>query len=82
MPKENIGIFGEERSTLTVRELLSRYLVKWPLFIVSMLVCMGIAALFARYTIPEYMAYTSFLVKGDEGDKASVRKKTLSRLPC
>ncbi len=63
MSTEDRGLFGEEKSTVSVKELLAKYLAKWPLISICLLVCVGAGILYIRYTELKYLASTSFLVK-------------------
>lgn len=67
MALEDNGIFGEEKTTATIRERLFIYLANWPIFLICLLACVGSGVFYNRYTVPKYMATTSFLVKGIEG---------------
>lgn len=67
MVKENSGIFGEEQSSATLRENLSRYIAKWPLFLICIVLSVSAGIFYTRYTVPKYIATSSFLIKGAEG---------------
>lgn len=67
MASEENGIFGEERSTTSIKEHIAGYLAYWPLFLISTLVCVLAAIFYTRYLPPKYMASVSFLVNGGEG---------------
>lgn len=69
MASEDNGIFGEEQSTGTVRERLSQYIASWPLFLVCIILSVGAGMLYSRYTVPKYMATTTFLIKGTQSGK-------------
>lgn len=69
MVKEDNGIFGEEQSTITIRERLLGYFAWWPLFLICIILFVGAGILYTRYTVPKYMATTSFLIKGSEKGK-------------
>jgi capsular exopolysaccharide synthesis family protein len=62
---------GESQATTSLRERFSQYTSKWPLFLVCVIVCLGLGALYARYTAPKYMASTSFLVKQADNNTSS-----------
>ncbi|MEJ6981992.1 polysaccharide biosynthesis tyrosine autokinase [Pedobacter sp. P351] len=70
MSSENRGLFGEEQSTLSTREFLLKYLSKWPLIAICLFICVGAGMLYIRYSVPKYIANTSFLVK-DQGKSSS-----------
>ena len=54
---------NDDRNSGTVREILVRYLKRWPVFLLCLLICVGLGLAYSRYTVPVYMANTSFLVK-------------------
>ncbi|MCW3082316.1 polysaccharide biosynthesis tyrosine autokinase [Segetibacter sp.] len=64
MRKEDNGIFGEEQSSTSVRQLLAKYFAYWPLFIISVFLCAGAGYLYVKYTVPKYMASSTFLIIG------------------
>jgi capsular exopolysaccharide synthesis family protein len=70
MSIDDRGIFGEEKSTVSVKELVHKYLNKWPIIAICLLVCVGSGILYVRYSVPKYQANTSFLVK-DQGKSSS-----------
>lgn len=67
MVKENYGGFGDDQSSVTLQERLSKYVANWPLFLVIMVLSVGAGFLYIRYTVPKYIATTQFLIKGQEG---------------
>jgi capsular exopolysaccharide synthesis family protein len=70
MSIDDRGIFGEEKSTVSIKELIQKYLAKWPIIAACLLVCVGSGILYIRYSVPKYQANTSFLVK-DQGKSTS-----------
>jgi capsular exopolysaccharide synthesis family protein len=70
MSSEDQGLFGEEKNTVSVKELLHKYLAKWPLIAICLLGCVGSGILYIRYSVPKYKASTLFLVK-DQGKSTS-----------
>lgn len=57
----------EKKTTKTVKDQLAKYLANWPVFFILLAICLGTGFLYARYTIPKYIATTSFLVKNAGG---------------
>lgn len=49
-----------------IGELISRFFYYWPLLILSAVVCLGIAYIFLRYTIPVYKVETTLMIKDDK----------------
>ncbi|MDQ6812940.1 MAG: polysaccharide biosynthesis tyrosine autokinase [Bacteroidota bacterium] len=71
MRKDDNGIFGEENHSISIRDILISYLTKWPLFLASIIICVGCGMLYIKYTVPKYMAGSTFLIKdagGQGGD--------------
>jgi len=55
----------------SMREVLLRYLVNLPLFILSMVICVGGAYIYLRYTNKVYVASSQILVGGNSAVSAS-----------
>ena len=55
----------------SIRETLLRYLVNLPLFILSMVICVGGAYIYLRYTDKVYIANAQILVGGNNAVSAS-----------
>jgi capsular exopolysaccharide synthesis family protein len=69
-------IFGENANkALSLRETLVKYLANYPLFIFSIILCVGLGLLYTRYATPKYRATTLILIKknlqGDQKDWVS-----------
>lgn len=45
---------------------LSRYLRYWPLFLLSVSICLGLGYLFLRSGVPIYTVYAKILIKGED----------------
>lgn len=54
-----------------LRELLFKYLAYLPLFILSVVVCVGIGYVYIKYTVPIYNASTLLLIKPGEDNTIS-----------
>lgn len=59
------------RKSVSIREILLRYLVNLPLFILSMVLCVGGAYIYLRYTDKVYVANSQILVGGNSAVSAS-----------
>lgn len=72
---ENLGYksFPDQVNTnkTSIRETLLRYLVNLPLFILSMVLCVGGAYIYLRYTNKVYVANSQILVGGNNAVSAS-----------
>ena len=64
-----------EKHSVTVREKLSRYVAAWPLFLLSLMFCLGLAFFYTRYTSPKYLSQLTFLVKN--GDNSQPKSEDL-----
>ncbi|MBP1663190.1 MAG: capsular exopolysaccharide family [Bacteroidetes bacterium] len=53
-------------------ELLIKYLYYWKWFILSLIICIAIAAIYIRFTLPKYEVKTSVLFKDDSKGSGSV----------
>ncbi len=49
-----------------IREQLDKYIVHWRWFVIAIIIGIGLAFLYLRYTIPSYEASTSILVKDEK----------------
>ncbi|MEO6722060.1 MAG: polysaccharide biosynthesis tyrosine autokinase [Ferruginibacter sp.] len=62
-------IFGEasaKRSSVSIKDLIKKYLAYWPVFIISLAVFIGGAFLYLRKATLKYNATTLILVKGEK----------------
>lgn len=57
---------GEEQPLLNVREVLAKYIYHWPVFVLSILVCLLGALVYLRYVQPVYSVNSTLLIK-DQG---------------
>ena len=58
----------EEGSSFDYRAIIKTIILNWYWFVLSILVCMGGAYLYLRYTTPIYQASAKFLIKESEGN--------------
>lgn len=56
----------EEESSFNIYEIIFKYLVYWPWFVVSVIVCLGGAFLYMRYASPVYSVSAAVLIKEDD----------------
>ena len=65
-------LFWEDKKKRTdFKEILFRYLIHWPWIAFSLLVCVGLAWLYLRYTAPVYNITASVLIKDEEKSSKS-----------
>lgn len=70
-------------SSLSDGNLLSemkQYLVRWPLFLASLLICLGIAYVYIQYTAPVYEANASIFIPDDKQGDGMLRNTAFSDL--
>lgn len=53
----------EQEESLNLRALLVKYLIYWPWFIASVIICLGCAFLYLRFQAPVYSTTASVLIK-------------------
>lgn len=71
MNREEKDLFEGSTNGYTIKELLSKFLANYPLFIISLVICVGCGILYTRYTPAKYFATTSIFIKGNSGSNAS-----------
>ena len=62
MPEE---IRDQEKSSLNYQDVIRIAVLYWKWFLLSVIICVGIAAVYLRYTTPVYQATTKMLIKND-----------------
>lgn len=67
---------NDHKPKFSVREILVKYLSHFPLFILSMVLCLGAALMYIRYKVPIYKASVQLLVRNSE--KASNQSDLIS----
>lgn len=65
--QENQDLFSQGANGPSIKEYLSKFLGNYPLFIISLVICIGGGIFYTRYTPPKYMATTSIFIKTDGG---------------
>ena len=74
MPEE---IRDQEKSSLNYQDVIRIAVLYWKWFLLSVIICVGIAAVYLRYTTPVYQATTKMLIKNDDNN---ARSRTGSRI--
>ena len=69
--EEEKDLFNSGSSGLSIKEQVSRYLAYYPLFITSVIVCVGAGMLYLRYATPMYKASELVFVKNDKTGNTS-----------
>ncbi|KIA85284.1 polysaccharide biosynthesis tyrosine autokinase [Flavobacterium sp. AED] len=63
---ENNRFDDDQENDFQLKEVLDKYVVHWQWFLICICISMVLAFLYLRYTIPQYQATTTILVKDDK----------------
>lgn len=58
---------GNEGSSFDFQTIYTLLVLNWKWFVLSIVICVGLAAIYLRYTTPVYQAYTKMLIKEEDG---------------
>ena len=61
----------EEQSSFDFAAIYTTVILNWKWFVLSLLICLGLAAVYLRYTTPIYQSYAKLLIKDNEGQNNS-----------
>lgn len=73
---EKTLLIQEEEDANTIFNLqfiYSSFIINWKWFVISLIICLGIAAIHLRYTTPIYQASAKILVNSDGSKSGSIR---------
>ena len=56
----------EDRNSFDFQTILKTIVLNLQWFLLSLIICLGLAAIYLRYTTPVYQVYTKLLIKDDE----------------
>lgn len=59
----NISNVEEQEESINLRTLMMKYLIYWPWFIASVIICLGVAFLYLRFQTPIYNTTAAVLIK-------------------
>lgn len=62
----NTNAFENQNDDFNIRQAIERNLNNWQWFVVGVCICLFTAFVYLRYTVPQYQANTSILVKDDK----------------
>lgn len=62
-----------EKSFFNFQKLITTYLLNWKWFVLSLIICLGIAAIKLRYTTPIYQSHAKLLVKAEDNSSGRGR---------
>ncbi len=51
---------------INIRDIVNKYTYHWPVFLLGIIVCIGLAFIYLRYTRPVYQISSSLLIKDDK----------------
>ena len=58
-----------EKSSINFQLIIRTIILNWYWFILSTIICMGLAAIYLRYTTPTYQTIAKLLIKDQENNK-------------
>ena len=65
---ENIQVQPEEEKTsFNFQAVFRAIILNWYWFLLSLIICLGLAVLYLRYTPPTYQAFAKMLIKDNDG---------------
>ena len=56
----------EEKSTFDFQTIYTTLILNWKWFVLSLIICLGLAAIYLRYKTPVYQAYAKMLIKDED----------------
>ncbi len=78
MKMKNGTLIEDQKSTKTFKDHLFKYLAKWPIFLITLTICIGAGFISARYTTPKYLANLVFYVKSANRVSGDLIEEALS----
>lgn len=64
---------NEEKSSFDFATIYTALILNWKWFVLSLIICMGAAHIYLRYTTPIYQSAAKLLIKDDEGSGNSFK---------
>lgn len=74
----NIQQEPEEKSSFDFKALYTIFLLNWKWFFLSLIICVGAATIYLRYTTPRYQAFAKLLIKDDDSGSRNSRNPLMS----
>jgi len=65
------SVSGGEEDTIDVKQIIAKIINNWALFVISIVVCLCIAALYARYSPTEWHVASKILVEDDKNSPSA-----------
>jgi capsular exopolysaccharide synthesis family protein len=67
---ENVRESNDELSFFNFRTLLQTFILNWQWFALSLIICLGITAIYLRYTTPRYSSMAKMLIKDEDNPRS------------
>lgn len=64
--QENLPL--EDSEQINYKDIITKYLRYWYLFLVAIILCFSLAYLYLRYSTPQYLVSTHILIKNEQND--------------
>tara|TARA_R110001632_G_scaffold63318_2_gene151380 strand:+ start:32333 stop:34717 length:2385 start_codon:yes stop_codon:yes gene_type:complete len=61
-----VNQFQDENDTINIRTEIEKYLMHWKWFLLGIIISLGLAFLYLRYSTPEYSASASIMIKDNQ----------------
>ena len=72
---------AEEVEENLIQQIVSKYVPYWPMFLAAIIIAVGIAFLYLRYTVPIYEAKATILIKDEKkGNEDSKLMESLDKI--
>ena len=78
VPEESLE--QEGKSSFDFAQIYKAVILNWKWFVLSLIICLGIAAIYLRYTTPIYQATAKFLIKDDNNNQRGNSLKNATNL--
>ena len=62
---------AEENSTFDFNAIFTMLILNWKWFVLSIIICLGLAVVYLKLATPKYQVYAKFLIKDEENNKLS-----------
>jgi capsular exopolysaccharide synthesis family protein len=80
-PRKHRNRIKEEKEDTLLQQFVSKYLPYWPLFLLSVILAIGLAFIYLRYTVPIYEATATLIIKDEKkGNEESKLVESLDQI--
>ena len=73
MENNSNSFIEEQKESINIRDIISQYVFHWKWFVLSVVLLLGIAFLYLRYTERIYSSKGTILIKDDKKSGRNVR---------